>query len=100
MSSVFKDIICCKKQNFLSTRVVIFDEPTRGIDIGAKAEIYKIIGQEVNKGNAVILVSSELPEILGLCDRVIVLNQGKISAEFPGEGLSEENIMAAAMDYE
>ncbi|MGN6267489.1 MAG: sugar ABC transporter ATP-binding protein [Ginsengibacter sp.] len=83
----------------LNPEVIIFDEPTRGIDIGAKAEIYKIIGQEVNKGNAVILVSSELPEILGLCDRVIVLNQGKISAEFPGEGLSEENIMAAAMDY-
>ena len=83
----------------LNPEVIILDEPTRGIDIGAKAEIYKIIAQEVSKGNAVILVSSELPEILGLCDRVIVLSQGKISAEFPRLNFNQEKILASAMGF-
>jgi inositol transport system ATP-binding protein len=83
----------------LDPEVIIFDEPTRGIDVGAKAEIYKIIALEVSKGKAIILVSSELPEIFGLCDRVIVLSGGKISAEFPRHSFNQEKILAAAMGY-
>ena len=77
--------------------IIILDEPTRGIDIGAKAEIYKIIAQLTAQGATVIMISSELEEILGLCDRVIVLYHGKITAEFERAAFSQENIIKAAM---
>ena len=77
--------------------IIILDEPTRGIDIGAKAEIYKIIAQLAEQGKAIIMVSSELEEILGLCDRVIVLYHGKISAEFERSDFNQEDIIKAAM---
>ena len=78
-------------------QIIILDEPTRGIDIGAKAEIYKIIAQLTEQGATVIMISSELEEILGLCDRVIVLYHGKITAEFPRAEFNQENIIKAAM---
>ncbi len=78
-------------------QIIILDEPTRGIDIGAKAEIYKIIAQLTEQGATVIMISSELEEILGLCDRVIVLCHGKITAEFPRAEFNQENIIKAAM---
>jgi len=77
--------------------IIILDEPTRGIDIGAKAEIYKIIAQLTERGATVIMISSELEEILGLCDRVIVLYHGRITAEFARETFNQENIIKAAM---
>jgi inositol transport system ATP-binding protein len=77
--------------------IIILDEPTRGIDIGAKAEIYKIIAQLAGQGRAVIMISSELEEILGLCDRVIVLYHGKITAEFARSAFNQEDIIKAAM---
>jgi inositol transport system ATP-binding protein len=77
--------------------IIILDEPTRGIDIGAKAEIYKIIAQLTEQGVTVIMISSELEEILGLCDRVIVLYHGKITAEFARAEFNQENIIKAAM---
>jgi inositol transport system ATP-binding protein len=78
-------------------QIIILDEPTRGIDIGAKAEIYKIIVQLAEKGKTIIMISSELEEILGLCDRVIVLSHGKISAEFERGSFDQEEIIKAAM---
>jgi len=77
--------------------IIILDEPTRGIDIGAKAEIYKIIAQLAEQGRAIIMISSELEEILGLCDRVIVLYHGRISAEFERSAFNQEDIIKAAM---
>jgi inositol transport system ATP-binding protein len=77
--------------------IIILDEPTRGIDIGAKAEIYKIIAQLTAQGKTVIMISSELEEILGMCDRVIVLYHGKITAEFERAEFNQENIIKAAM---
>ena len=77
--------------------IIILDEPTRGIDIGAKAEIYKIIAQLAEQGKTIIMISSELPEILGLCDRVIVLYHGRISAEFARGEFNQETIIKAAM---
>ncbi len=77
--------------------IIILDEPTRGIDIGAKAEIYKIIAQLTEKGATVIMISSELEEILGMCDRVIVLYHGRITAEFERSAFNQENIIKAAM---
>jgi inositol transport system ATP-binding protein len=77
--------------------IIILDEPTRGIDVGAKAEIYKIIAHLAEQGKTIIMVSSELPEILGLCDRVIVLYQGRISGEFARRDFNPEDIIRAAM---
>lgn len=77
--------------------IIILDEPTRGIDIGAKAEIYKMICELAEQGKTIIMVSSELEEILGLCDRVIVLYHGKISAEFERHAFDQELIIKAAM---
>ncbi|CDX13744.1 fused D-ribose transporter subunits of ABC superfamily: ATP-binding components [Mesorhizobium plurifarium] len=80
--------------------VLILDEPTRGVDVGAKAEIHHIIGQLVADGMAVVMISSELPEILGVCDRVVVMRDGRASAPLTRAELSEERIMALATGEE
>jgi inositol transport system ATP-binding protein len=77
--------------------IIILDEPTRGIDIGAKAEIYNIISQLAEQGKTIIIVSSELPEILGMCDRVVVIYHGRISGEFERSEFDQERIINAAM---
>ena len=77
--------------------IIILDEPTRGIDVGAKAEIYGIISRLAETGKTIVMVSSELPEILGLCDRVIVLYHGRISGEFERKDFDQERIIKAAM---
>ncbi|MEO7658943.1 MAG: ATP-binding cassette domain-containing protein, partial [Pyrinomonadaceae bacterium] len=77
-------------------KVLFLDEPTRGIDVGAKQEIYAEINKLAKEGMAIVLVSSELPEVLGLSDRVIVLHEGKITGEFTREEATPENVMAAA----
>jgi ABC-type sugar transport system ATPase subunit len=74
--------------------VLLLDEPTRGIDVGAKREIYDLIEQLATAGAAVLLVSSELPEILGLCDRILVLREGTAVGEF-ARGVDEETLAAA-----
>jgi D-xylose transport system ATP-binding protein len=77
-------------------KVLFLDEPTRGIDVGAKQEIYQQITRLAFEGLAIVLVSSELPEVLGLSDRVIVLHEGRISGEFRREDATAERVMAAA----
>ncbi len=77
--------------------IIILDEPTRGIDIGAKTEIYKIIGQLAEQSRAIIIASSELLELIGICDRIIVLYHGKICAEFERNDFDQERIINAAM---
>jgi len=80
-------------------KVLFLDEPTRGIDVGARAEIYKIVGEMARHGVAVVMVSSELPEVLGLSDRVIVLCGGRITGEFSRDEATQERIMAAATRF-
>jgi len=82
------------KWMFAEPDILILDEPTRGIDVGAKYEIYCIINQLVAEGKTVIMISSELPEILGMCDRVYVMNEGKIVGELDGAEATQELIMA------
>lgn len=77
-------------------QVLILDEPTRGIDVGAKAEIYRLMGRLVAQGKGIILVSSDLPEVLGLADRVLVMHQGRVAAELSREEATQENVMRAA----
>lgn len=82
---------------FTNPDVLILDEPTRGIDVGAKYEIYCIINQLVAEGKSVIMISSELPEILGMSDRIYVMNNGRIVGEFGKEEASQESIMACIL---
>jgi len=77
--------------------VVLLDEPTRGIDVGAKLEIYEIVNQLTDAGRAVILVSSELPELLGMSDRILMLNEGRIGGEFNRAEATQERLMEAAL---
>lgn len=79
--------------------VLILDEPTRGIDVGAKYEIYEIINDLANAGKAVVFISSEMPELLGICDRIYVLNQGEIAGELNREEFSQEKIMKMIMSH-
>ena len=76
--------------------ILIFDEPTRGIDVGAKNEIYKLLRDLAAMGKAIILISSELPEIIRMCDRVIVMCEGKVTGEVVGEDINQQRIMEYA----
>lgn len=78
-------------------RIFIFDEPTRGIDVGAKYEIYVLINQLVREGKSVIIISSELPEVLEMSDRVLVINKGKVAAELIGEKMNAQSVMEYAI---
>jgi ABC-type sugar transport system ATPase subunit len=77
-------------------KVLLFDEPTKGVDVGAKAEIYKVIGDLAAEGLGVVVVSSYLPEVLGLADRVLVMRGGTVVGELPAEGASEEDVLRLA----
>lgn len=84
----------------INPRVLILDEPTRGVDIGAKHEIYKIIHELADAGVAVICISSELPEVIGICDRVLVMREGSLMGELSSSRITQENIMALATHAE
>ena len=88
------------KWMFADPDVLILDEPTRGIDVGAKYEIYCIINQLVAEGKSVIMISSELPEILGMCDRIYIMNEGKIVGEVDGAEATQELIMSHILKNE
>jgi L-arabinose transport system ATP-binding protein len=78
-------------------KVVILDEPTRGIDVGAKHEIYNVIYQLAERGCAIVMVSSELPEVLGVSDRIVVMREGRISGELPRSAASEHAVLDLAL---
>ena len=75
--------------------IVFLDEPTRGIDVGAKFEIYQLIQELAKEGKAVLMISSEMPELLGMCDRIVVLKEGRLAGELLAQDATQENIMAA-----
>lgn len=74
-------------------KILILDEPTRGIDIGAKVEIHKLLDRLAEQGVAIIIISSELEEVLGMSDRILVMNEGRIVSEFTRENANRETIM-------
>jgi putative multiple sugar transport system ATP-binding protein len=84
---------------FVKPDILILDEPTRGIDVGAKYEIYTIMNRLVKEGMSIIMISSELPEILGMSDRVYIVSSGRIAGELPVEEATQEKIMALATNY-
>ena len=77
-------------------KVLFMDEPTRGIDVGAKYELYRIMNDLAVQGVAVVMISSELPEILGMSDRILVMCQGRLAGELPGSGSTQEQVMLYA----
>jgi ribose transport system ATP-binding protein len=84
----------------LRPRVLLLDEPTRGVDIGAKAEIYRLIREIAARGVAVLMISSELPEVLGMSDRILVLREGRVAGVLAGRGTDERTVMALATGIE
>jgi ABC-type sugar transport system ATPase subunit len=77
--------------------VLLLDEPTRGIDVGAKAEVHELMNQLAADGSALLVVSSELPELLAMCDRILVLCEGRVTGEFSRAEATQERILDAAM---
>jgi putative multiple sugar transport system ATP-binding protein len=85
------------KWMFAEPEILILDEPTRGIDVGAKYDIYCLINNMVENGKAVIMISSEMPELLGMCDRIYVMSEGKLAGELDAEDATQEKIMSYIM---
>ena len=79
------------------TRLLILDEPTRGIDVGAKVEIYQLINELTASGRAVLMISSDLPEVLGMSDRVLVMSQGRLAGELSAEQATQDAVMELAL---
>jgi len=76
--------------------IIILDEPTRGIDVGAKSEIHSLMGELVKSGKAVIMISSELPEVLGMSDRIIIMHEGKLTGEVSRQDATQDLVMSYA----
>jgi len=89
--------VLLSKWMFADPDIIIMDEPTRGIDVGAKYEIYCIINQLVSEGKSILLISSEMPEILGMCDRVYVMNEGRVINELSRSEATQEAIMSSIL---
>jgi methyl-galactoside transport system ATP-binding protein len=79
--------------------VLLLDEPTRGIDVGAKYEIYQLILDLANNGKTVLMVSSEMPELLGVCDRIVVMSGGRVAGEVDARNTTQEEIMTLAAKF-
>ncbi|RLE01645.1 MAG: hypothetical protein DRJ11_09150, partial [Candidatus Aminicenantes bacterium] len=85
------------KWMMISPKVLLLDEPTAGIDVGAKYEIYNLMNRWTAEGKSILLITSELPELLAMADRILVLHRGQVMQEFSREEASQENILQAAM---
>jgi ribose transport system ATP-binding protein len=79
------------------TRLLLLDEPTRGVDVGARAELYRVIRRLADNGLGVLMVSSEVPEVLGLADRVLIMREGRVLREAPADDLDEETVLDLVM---
>ena len=79
------------------SEILILDEPTRGIDVGAKTEIYRLINRMVKEGKTIIIISSEMPEIIGMCDRIMIMHEGRKTGELSRFEATQERIMAACV---
>lgn len=91
-------VVVAKALAHKNMKVIIMDEPTKGVDVGAKAEIYQIMGELAQKGYAIIMISSEMPEILGMSDRIYVMCNGKVTAELKGTTATQEQILEYSME--
>ncbi|NDV49849.1 MULTISPECIES: sugar ABC transporter ATP-binding protein [unclassified Salipiger] len=92
--------VAIAKMLSVNPRLIFLDEPTRGVDVGAKSEIHRILRELACEGVGTVVISSELPELIGLCDRVLVVREGRIAGEVAGDAMTEENIMRLASGLE
>ena len=81
----------------IDPQILILDEPTRGVDVGAKSELHRIISNLASEGRSIILISSDLPEILGMCDRVFVMKEGRMAGEVMRDEMTQEKILGMAL---
>ena len=88
--------VAIAKMLSVNPRVIFLDEPTRGVDVGAKAEIHRILRDLARAGVGIVVISSELPELIGVCDRVLVVREGRITGEVSGAEMTEDRIMYLA----
>jgi ABC-type sugar transport system ATPase subunit len=79
-------------------KVLLMEEPTRGVDVGAKAEIYRVMNEQTSRGVAIVLVSSDLPELVEMSDRVVVMREGRVVAELTGSDISQESVLHHALE--
>ena len=87
------------KMLLANPKVLILDEPTRGVDVGAKYEIYKLMFELVKQGVSIVMISSELPEVLGISDRVLVIGEGQLRGDLINDGLTQEQVLTAALNH-
>lgn len=92
--------VLLSKWMFTDPQVLFLDEPTRGIDVGAKYEIYQIMNDMLEEGKGIVMISSELPELIGMCDRIYVMHEGKIVGEFSADEITQEKVMQCIFDSE
>ena len=97
MSVSQKQTVEIVKVLFRGADILILDEPTRGVDVGAKKEIYSILSELAEQGMALLVISSELNEVINLCDRVLVLRKGELVAQLEGEEITKESLLATSM---
>ena len=83
----------------MKPKVLFLDEPTRGIDVGAKAEIHQLLRKLSNEGISIVVISSEMPETVGVCDRVVVINVGKVVGEIAGDELTQNQIVTTISEF-
>ncbi|MGQ3295380.1 MAG: ATP-binding cassette domain-containing protein, partial [Shinella sp.] len=88
--------VAIAKQLAVKPKVILMDEPTRGIDVGAKTEIHRLLRDLARSGIGIVVISSEMPELLGLCDRVLVVREGRIAGELGGDEMTEEAVIRLA----
>ena len=85
------------KQLAINPKIIILDEPTKGVDVGSKAAIYEIMSDLAGRGIGILMISSEMPEVIHMSDRIYVMREGRISAEFDADGITQAQILEAAM---
>ena len=83
----------------MNPKVLILDEPTRGVDVGARKEIYQLINEFKAKGMSILMVSSDMPEVLGMSDRIVVMHEGRITGEFSHAEATQEKLMRCAVGH-
>ena len=88
------------KQLAADTKIIVLDEPTKGVDVGSKAQIYQLMSDLASQGMGILMISSEMPEVMNMSDRIYVMSEGRVTAEFNAEGITQEEILTAAMPVE
>jgi methyl-galactoside transport system ATP-binding protein len=83
-----------------NSKIIVLDEPTKGVDVGSKAQIYQLMSDLASQGMGILMISSEMPEVMNMSDRIYVMSEGHITKEFKAEGLTQEEILTAAMPAE